>query len=490
MTLRPALSVRDAVADVRRTTPHRYHVHAKPPAARTGIAHDFAVRYAGVPATGLSRSEDVVLYSGEGMPVLLGLYGDEARVRSWLPGLPGRVSPASAGALLAGCHPPKLVAEPACQALTAPVDLAGLPVLQATARDAGPYLTMGLVYAEDPLTGAVALSVHRMLVLDRTRLTIWLVPGRQLRAMHAAAVRRGARLPVSINVGAPPAAMVASALGSRFLPEGVGKLAVAGALAGEPIRVAPALTQPTRVLADSELVLEGFLDGAVADECVQGPPEVSLPELLGYDGSARSGLPVITLTGMSTRPEAVYQATIGPGREQSIILGLAGAVSCALSVADAGLLHDLHFAPAGGGMLLLVAAVRKDGPSADGQLERIARCLFEQHPFLKLIIFTDDDIDISSMEDVMWAVTTRANLGADCTTFPGFTPLGMDPSQQEGWSTVGGRRGGSGRTFVDATVPYRLRPAVARSFPPGQPGPAQREVDRSVCRRAGQPRSA
>ncbi|MGH3911723.1 MAG: UbiD family decarboxylase domain-containing protein, partial [Pseudonocardiaceae bacterium] len=307
----------------------------------------------------------------------------------------------------------------------------------------------------------------RMLVLDRTRLTLWMVPGRRLRALHEATMRRNEPLPVSINIGAPPAVMIASAVNGRFLPDGVTKLDVAGALAGEPIALAPALSQPTLVLAESEIVLEGFLDTTVADECVSGTVGCSLPEFLGYDGAARTGLPVVTVTAMTMRRSAVYQAVIGPGREQSVILGLAGALSVALSGDDEDwrMIRDLHFSPAGGGMLLLVVAVCKDSPEADLRLPGIARRLFSEHPFIKVIVFTDEDIEVTSTEDVFWAMTTRANLGTDCTTLPDFSPLGMDPSQSEDWAAARGSDGARGRTFIDATVPYRLRDQVVRSYP-------------------------
>lgn len=470
MTDRRALSLRDAVAAVRRDAPDSYHVCSEP-LTRGEVAGQFAARFAGIPATAVARSEDIAVYThvrGSGLPVLLGAYGDPQRVRGWLPGLAPRTDRDSIDRLLGAIRAPEMVERPACQERieTGDVDL-GRIALQMTPRDAGPYLTTGLVYAHDPESGEVAMSVHRMLVLDTTRLTIWMVPGRQLATMHRAAVDRGDRLPVSINVGSPPAAMISSALNTRFLPDHVTKLDVAGALADAPVGLAAALSQPTFVLAESEIVLEGFLDATVADECVTGQPDISLPEFLGYDGSARSDLPMITVTSMTMRRDAMIQAVIGPGREQSIILGIGGELSVGLSGEDPDwrMIRDLHFSPAGGGMLLLTMRVRKDSPDADRGLRHIAHRVFEQHPFVKLIIATDEDIDISSSEDVLWAVTTRANLGTDCTTFPGFGALATDPSHSVEWTAARGSDGAGGRTFIDATIPYLLRHAVSRSFP-------------------------
>lgn len=461
----PALSVRAALDRLRRDDPDGWRAAGPMPA--DAVAADFADRFAGVPATGRSRDEPAVRYevAESPVPVLLGLYGSAERVRGWLPGLPARPNPRSVRALLDAARPPAAAADPPCQAVVArTVDLGALPVLRATPRDAGAYVTLGVVHAVDPVTGEPALSVHRMVVLGPDRLTIWMVPGRALGRMYETAVARGDRLPVSVNIGAPPAAVIASALSTAALPAGTGKLAVAGALAGAPVRLAAAVTQPVPVLADSELVLEGYLDGTTADEAAAGP---SMPEFLGYDGGVRHGLPVLTVTAVTSRRNPWYQAVIGPGREQSVILGLAGDLSAALTAggADDPLITDLHHAAAGGGMLLLAVAVDKSSPADDARLAGIARRVFERHTFVKLVVFTDADVDVRSPEDLLWAITTRANLATDCTTFGGFSPLPVDPSQSPEWTMARGEDGGTGRTVLDATVPFALKDIVVRSFP-------------------------
>ncbi|GAB2701758.1 UbiD family decarboxylase [Kitasatospora kifunensis] len=472
MTAAPGLSLRAALAQLAGTDPAAALERPEPIAAEA-VARDFADRYAGVPAVGIARSEPAVRYTRvgeEGATVLLGLYGDQSRLAAWLPGLPERTTPQTAARLLAAARAPRLRTAAPCRQLVArheEVDLTRLPVLTATPRDAGPYLTAALVHAEDPVTGESALSAHRMLVLDRRRLTIWLVPGRQLGLLHLRALERGERLAVTVNIGVPPAAMLASALNSRFLPPGLGKLALAGALAGQPLGLAPALTQPAHALAEAEIVLEGHLDDSTAAEALdEREPGCSLPEFLGYDGRARTGLPVLTVTAVTTRRNPLYQAVIGPGREQSHILGVAGAFSVALSLpATPGLrVADLYFSPAGGGMLLLAVAVRKEHCAADGLLAPLAREVFRQHPFVKTVVFTDDDVAIRCAEDLLWAMTTRCNLAADAACFEGFPPVPMDPAQTPEWAGARHHPTVPGRVAIDATTPYALRASTARSF--------------------------
>jgi UbiD family decarboxylase len=458
VTGHPATSLRAALAAVREAdrAAHDSGVPAE------DIAAHFATHYAGVPANSSARDEKVVTYGDDELPVVLGAYGSERRVRSWLPGFPARVNPATVTAMLAAARPVDRESDAPCQQVVAPtVDITALPALLATPRDAGRYLTLGVVYARDPHTGETALSTHRMLLVDKDRLAIWMLPSRRLRAMHERAVRAGERLPVSINVGAPPAAVIASALTAGLLAPPSDKLAIAGALAGAPITVAAAVSQDTEVLAESEIVLEGYLDDQVTAESVDGPPDLSMPEFLGYDGGARDELPVLTVTAVTTRRDAVYQAVIGPGREQSVILGLAGAVSVALGVPR--LVHDVHLSPAGGGMLTLFVAVRKRSRRDDTRIAPLAKGIFDRHPFVKLVVCVDSDVDARCAEDVWWAVSTRANLSA-AVSFPGYRPLGMDPSQTQAWAAARGVEHTGERTLIDATAPFAVRGAVRRSF--------------------------
>src|SRR5262249_23736259 len=162
---------------------------------------------------------------------------------------------------------------------------------------------------------------------------------------------------------------------------------------------------------------------------------------------------------ITTRRDPLYQAVIGPGREQSVILGTAGALSVALSGCgscdeDWQLVHDLYYPPAGGGMLTLIVAGHQPGVRSGARRKHIARRIFDGQPFTKLIVFTDTDVDIRSAEDVLWAMTTRSNLVDDCVSFGSFRPLRMDPSQTERWSRSRGGAGCGNRSFIDATVPF------------------------------------
>ncbi|MCU0910197.1 MAG: UbiD family decarboxylase [Rhodobacteraceae bacterium] len=423
-------------------------------------AADFAATCAGPPARGRRRDEPLAVYPQVGRAALcFGAYGSEARVRGWLPGLPQRLAPGEVARL----RPVDPVSAPAAALCDLGArGLENLPVPQVTARDAGRYLTMGFVLAEDG-EGKVALSAHRMLMIGPDRLGLWMLPSRRLREMAAAAHARGAGLPVSVNIGVPPAVAVASATGSAHLPPRWSKLSLAGALAGAPVALSAGVTPGVRVLSHAEVVVEGEILAESAPEALPGRPlGGSMPEFLGYDGHGQEDLAVLRVTSVRTRPSAVFQAVVGPGREQSVILGLGGALTLALALgAEGAAIHDLRFSHAGGGMLLLFIALGRDRPADLAPLAARAVALC---PFAKTVVFVDSDVDLGCEEDVLWAMTTRAQLADDCHAIPGQRPMRMDPSQSPDFLAAKGT--GSLKCYVDATVPPALWSEFRRSFEP------------------------
>lgn len=424
-------------------------------------AADFVKNYAGVPATPRGGPEPAVLYPQDGAPNLLfGLYGCDERIRSWLPGLAGLRIPQAASKL----SPVPPIPATSEHQLWDRVDLGNLPLPKITVRDAGPYVTMGFVMA-----GAdgqeLALSAHRMLVLGPDLLGISMLTSRHLRHMAQEAWVQGKSLSVSINIGVPPAVAIASATSTGQLPSRFDKLSLAGALAQEPIMLSDAPNGGAAYLTQSALVLHGELQEDTVQEAVEpAPPGVSMPEFLGYDGHANAPLHLIKLNAISQRPNAMLQAVVGPGREQSAILGLGGALSLALGLGSCGEgahIFDLRFSFSGGGMLLLFVAL---SDAHEVKLEPLTRQMIEIFPFLKTVVFVDQDVDLSSEEDMFWAMTTRANLAQDCHPVEGFSPMRMDPSQSAAWAEAKGYS--QTRCYVDATTPASCIPATTRSFAP------------------------
>lgn len=290
-----------------------------------------------------------------------------------------------------------------------------------------------------------------------------ILAGRQLAILHQQSLQQGRPLAISINMGMPPAAVIASSLSTATLPTGLSKLAFAGALAGMPIRLTPCLTQDVDCLADSEIILEGSLGSELADERQTGR-RYSMPEFAGYPGKANSHLAVFTLSHIHIRHSASYPALIGPGREQAVQLGIAGAFNALLGLPEALTqgIADLRYAHAGGGMLLLYIALYP-GFNQPSHMQQIATGIMTLNPFTKLVIFVDQDINLHADEDVLWAITTRCRLEADCHPLACFAQLEMDPSQKaKKWRQSS--QSLAQKVWINATIPDELSTNFQRAY--------------------------
>ena len=203
------------------------------------------------------------------MPVAVGALAASAEIYSVGMGRP--VDEIEAAWLRAMENPiaPILVSSPPCQAVVIRDDdlrvpgkgLAALPVpISTPGFDAAPYLTATLCVTRDPDTGIQNVGTYRAALKATDRLGVRMssrVGGAGGSLHWRKHNRRGEPMPCAIVVGCAPVAMFT---GGIKLPVDVDEIAVAGGLAGAPIRVAKAITVDLRVPADAEIVIEGLID--------------------------------------------------------------------------------------------------------------------------------------------------------------------------------------------------------------------------------------
>jgi len=165
--------------------------------------------------------------------------------------------------------PPILVDAPPCQAVVITGEelsgigkgLTRLPVpISTPGFDAAPYLTATLCVTRDPETGIQNMGTYRAALKAVDRLGVRMASriGGAGGYLHWKKYnRRGEPMPCAIVVGCAPVAMFT---GGMKLPVDLDELAVAGGLAGVPIRMAKALTVDLNVPVDAEIVIEGLID--------------------------------------------------------------------------------------------------------------------------------------------------------------------------------------------------------------------------------------
>lgn len=181
-----------------------------------------------------------------------------------------------------------------------------LPQIQSWPDDGGPFVTLGQVYSENPDRPGIMgsnVGMYRLQLAGNQY-----QPGKEvglhyqihrgLGVHHAAAVRRGEKLKVSVFVGGPPAHTFAAVMP---LPEGLSELLFVGMLGGRRFRYTKK---------------SGFVVSSDADFCITGTidPTRTLPEgpfgdHLGYY-SLTHDFPVLTVENVYHRHDAIWPFTV------------------------------------------------------------------------------------------------------------------------------------------------------------------------------------
>src|SRR6266850_8570124 len=202
---------------------------------------------------------------------------------------------------------------PVTQVVDQPPRLDQLPVLTTWQEDGGPFITLPLVYTENPDTKKHNLGIYRMQVYDpQTTGLHWQI--QKGGGFHyTEAERLGQSLPVTVFLGGPPALILAAI---APLPEDIPELVLASLLAGEKLKMSKnPLGGPHRLAAEAEFALVG-----------QAPPNTRRPEgpfgdHYGYY-SLQHEYPVFEVNAVFHRRDAIYPATVvGKPRQEDFFIG-------------------------------------------------------------------------------------------------------------------------------------------------------------------------
>jgi 4-hydroxybenzoate decarboxylase subunit C len=202
---------------------------------------------------------------------------------------------------------------PVTQVVDKPARLDQLPVLTTWQEDGGPFITLPLVYTENPITGKHNLGIYRIQIYDAQSAGLhWQIQKGGGFHYHEAE-RLNQPLPVTIFLGGPPALILAAI---APLPEDVPELVLASLLAGQKLGMAKnPLAGRHRLAAEAEFALVGY-----------APPHERRPEgpfgdHYGYY-SLRHDYPVFHCDAVVHRRDAIYPATVvGKPRQEDFFIG-------------------------------------------------------------------------------------------------------------------------------------------------------------------------
>ena len=309
---------------------------------------------------------------------------------------------------------PKAVGKAPCQEVVlegTEVDLSALPVQTCWPGEPAPLITWPLVVTKGPGTRReddFNLGIYRMQVTGRNQtLMRWLK--HRGGAQHHARWKQEKRdpLPAAAVIGADPGTIIAAV---TPVPDTLSEYHFAGLLRGQRVELVDCKTQPLRVPAQAEIVLEGEV--GLEDTRDEGP----YGDHTGYYNAVEP-FPVFTVTAITMRRDPIYLSTFTgrPPDEPSVLGEALNEVFVPLLQQQFPEIRDFWLPPEGCSYRIAVVAMKKAYP---GHAKRIMMGIWSylrQFMYTKWVIVVDDDIDARDWKDVMWAISTRMDPGRDIT---------------------------------------------------------------------------
>jgi 4-hydroxy-3-polyprenylbenzoate decarboxylase len=313
-----------------------------------------------------------------------------------------------------------------------------MPVLKSFAGDAGRFITFGFTVTKHPETEIRNLGVYRIQIIDDKHAI-----------MHWQAHKRGAqhyrmlkeqnkKIEAAIVIGADPATVFSAV---APVPEGMDKYLFSGITRKKGVKLVKCRTVDLEVPANAEIVLEGYVDPN--DIRMEGP----FGDHTGYY-TPPEPFPMFTLTAVMRRSRPIYLTTVvgKPILEDAYI----GKVIERSFLPLIQMFHpevvDFAMPAAAWFQGMAIISIKKQYP---GQAKKVMMGLWGmgQLALTKMFVVVDSDVNVHDMNDVIWALTTRADAARDTIIINNAPTDTLDPASP--LVNLGSKLG------IDATTKWR-----------------------------------
>jgi len=331
------------------------------------------------------------------------------------------------------------------------VDVTIFPTPKWHDGDGGRYIGTGSFnVTRDPEEGWINCGTYRVMIHDARTVGFFISPGKHGRIHRDKYEARKEPMPVAIVLGCDPMSFL---MASSEVPYGVCEYDVIGGVRGAPVDLVRAPVTDLPVPANAEIVIEGFVEpGKVR-------PEGPFGEWMGYYGSDVREEPVMDIKAIYHRNDPILLgcAPQRPPDELGRYRALTRSAILRENIVKAGV-PDVVAAWAheiGTARLLLGIAIKQRYPGHAAQAGHVAATCHAGAYAGRYVIVTDDDIDVSNLEELIWAMLTRSDpaTSIDIIRNAWSTPLDVriEPDRKARGDFT------NSRAIIDACRPWHWR---------------------------------
>jgi UbiD family decarboxylase len=289
--------------------------------------------------------------------------------------------------------------------------------------DSGPFLTAPYVVTKDPDTGIANIGTYRCMIKGPNKTGISISPAQHIGIHFHKCREKKIPLQAAIVLGCTPAVGLASVTKIGYEQN---EYAVAGGIAGEPIRLVRCESVDLEVPATAEIVIEGEIPTDIME------PEGPFGEYTGYMGGKLMNGVFLVKCITHRRSPILQMFTEGVPSESGIVrkMGYESALYKLLKYdCNIPTVIDVTVHESSGSRKYVVIRLKKTNPAQPWQALQAAVAFDPSHG--KILIAVDEDIDPQDADSVNWALSFRMQPHRDLkiTThkFAGLDPSAAPP---------------------------------------------------------------
>lgn len=307
------------------------------------------------------------------------------------------------------------------------LDVLALPAPKWHEEDGGRYIGTGCcVVTVDPDNGKTNLGTYRCMVQGRDQISIKMNKGKHGRMAMEKYHAQGKPAPVAVVIGEDPMLFLSSVLS---LGPGVEEYHVAGALRGSPVEIVRSPLHGLPIPARAEIVLEGeipvFTKGSL-------PKEGPFGEWAGYYADTTTGeVPLMHVKAIYHRNDPIILGMPPmkpPNHYMSLPLG-AASLWDQLEAAGVPNVTGVWSFVYGGVVGPFVAISIKQSYVGHSKQALAAAVGTRAGAYGgKFYVVVDDDVDVTNIHDVIWAMGTRCDPATQVDFMKGVWTSPADPA--------------------------------------------------------------
>jgi 4-hydroxy-3-polyprenylbenzoate decarboxylase len=330
-------------------------------------------------------------------------------------------------------------------------------------KDGGRYIGTGSYnITRDPDTGWINIGTYRVMIQSKNEVGFYISPGKHGRIHRDKYEANGESMPACIVLGGD---LMAFLMGCTEMPPNQNELDILGGYRGHAVECIEGKHTGLPFPANAEIVLEGFIHPN--NRKLEGP----FGEWTGYYGSDVRPEPLMEIKAIYHRNDPVILGCppLRPPDELARYRAVTRSAALKENIAKAGVpdVVGVWAHECGTARMLLGISIKQRYPGHAMQTGHVAAMCHLGAYAGKYVIVVDDDVDVTNLEELIWATITRSDPATSIDIIHNCWSTPLDPRIPPEEKEKGNLT--NSRAIIDACRPFHWKddfPAV--NAPPAE----------------------